>query len=88
MPGRSSAPRRAHNRTARAVERTVPSQLACQAVTACWYVTAGHDPVDVAEHRARAPWYAAKAQPAAAAHRRVDRRHSREVPPRHHRRQI
>jgi hypothetical protein len=45
----------ARNRTARAVERTVPFQLACQAITVCWYATAGHDPADVAEHRARAP---------------------------------
>ncbi len=36
----------ARNRTARAVERTVPFQLACQAITACWYATAGHDPAD------------------------------------------
>ena len=56
----------ARNRTARAVERTVPFQLACQAVTACWYATAGHDPADVAEHRARAPWYTTKAQPSTA----------------------
>jgi hypothetical protein len=56
----------ARNRTACAVERTVPFQLACQAVTACWYATAGHDPADVAEHRARAPWYTKKAQPSTA----------------------
>jgi DDE superfamily endonuclease len=56
----------ARNRTARAVERTVPFQLACQAVTACWYATAGNDPADVAEHRARAPWYTTKAQPSTA----------------------
>ena len=29
-------------------------------------VSAGHDPADVADHRARAPWYASKAQPATA----------------------
>ena len=56
----------ARNRTARAVERTVPFQLACQAIAICWYATAGHDPADVAEHRARAPWYASKAQPSTA----------------------
>jgi len=56
----------ARNRTARAVERTVPFQLACQAITTCWYATAGHDPADVAEHRARAPWYTSKAQPSTA----------------------
>jgi hypothetical protein len=52
----------ARNRTAAAVERTVPFQLACQAITACWYATAGHDPADVAEHRARAPCYTTKAR--------------------------
>jgi hypothetical protein len=56
----------ARNGTARAVERTVPFQLACQAIATCWYATAGHHPADVAEHRARAPWYASKAQPSTA----------------------
>jgi hypothetical protein len=56
----------ARNRTARAVERTVPFALACQAIATCWYATAGHDPADVAGHRARAPWYASKAQPSTA----------------------
>jgi len=56
----------ARNRTARAVERTIPFQLACQAIATCWYATAGHGPADVAEHRARAPWYASKAQPSTA----------------------
>jgi hypothetical protein len=56
----------ARNRTARAVERTIPFQLACQAIATCWYATAGHDPADVAERRARAPWYASKAQPSTA----------------------
>ncbi|MGH3292695.1 MAG: hypothetical protein ACRDP7_12885 [Trebonia sp.] len=54
------------NRTARAVERTVPFQLACQAIATCWYATAGHDPTDVADHRARAPWYTSKTQPSTA----------------------
>ncbi len=56
----------ARNRTARAVERAVPFQLACQAITTCWYATAGHDPADPADHRARAPWYTTKAQPSTA----------------------
>jgi hypothetical protein len=56
----------ARNRTARAVERTIPFQLACQAITTCWYATAGHDPADAANHRARAPWYTTKAQPSTA----------------------
>ncbi len=41
----------------------MPFQLACQAITTCWYATAGHDPADVAGGRACAPWYASKAQP-------------------------
>jgi hypothetical protein len=56
----------ARNRTARAVERAVPFQLARQAITTCWYATAGHDPADVEDHRARAPWYTTKAQPSTA----------------------
>ncbi len=56
----------ARNRTARAVERTVPFQLACQAIATCWYATAGHDPADVAGHRARAPWYTSQTQPSTA----------------------
>jgi Transposase DDE domain len=56
----------ARNRTARAVERAVPFQLACQAIATCWYATTGHDPADVAHHRTRAPWYTAKAHPSTA----------------------
>jgi hypothetical protein len=56
----------ARNRTAAAVERTIPFTLACQAIATCWYATAGHDPADAADHRARAPWYASKAQPSTA----------------------
>ena len=56
----------ARNRTARAVERTVPFQLACQAAAVTWYATIGHDPADVDGHRARAPWYTSKAQPSTA----------------------
>src|SRR5205823_400853 len=50
----------ARNRTARAVERTIPFQLACQAIATCWYATAGHDPADIDARRARAPWYASR----------------------------
>ena len=53
----------ARNRTPNAVRRTVPFQLACQAITACWYATAGHDPADIEERRAAAPWYKTKTQP-------------------------
>jgi hypothetical protein len=56
----------ARNRTARAVERTVPFQIACQAAAVTWYATAGHDPADLHERRALAPWYASKAEPATA----------------------
>ena len=56
----------ARNRTARAVERTVPFQIACQAAAVTWYATAGYDPADLHERRALAPWYASKAEPATA----------------------
>jgi hypothetical protein len=56
----------APSRTARAVERTIPFQLACQAIATCWYATAGHDPADTEDHRARAPWYTTKTQPSTA----------------------
>jgi DDE superfamily endonuclease len=56
----------ARNRTARAVERTIPFQLACQAVAVTWYATAGHDPADLDGHRFRSPWYTSKAQPSTA----------------------
>ena len=36
----------ARNRTARAVERTIPFDGACQAIAVCWYATAGHHPAD------------------------------------------
>jgi hypothetical protein len=44
----------ARNRTPDAVRRTVPFQLACQAIAACGYATAGHDPADIEERRAAA----------------------------------
>ncbi len=56
----------ARNRLPAAVHRTVPFTLACQSLTALWYVTAGHHPGDVDEHRARAPWYRTKAEPSTA----------------------
>jgi DDE superfamily endonuclease len=56
----------ARNRTAAAVERTVPFQIACQAIAVTWYATAGHDPADLHERRALAPWYASKTEPATA----------------------
>ena len=57
---------RARNRTANAVRRTIPFQLTCQTLAMTWYATAGHDPADVEEHRARAPWYRSKGRPSTA----------------------
>jgi hypothetical protein len=56
----------ARNRTPQAVRRTVPFQLACQAIATCWYATAGHHPADVEDRRVRAPWYRTKARPSTA----------------------
>ncbi len=56
----------ARNRTARAVERAVPFQLACQTITTIWYATAGYHPADIEARRARAPWYKTKVQPSTA----------------------
>ena len=56
----------ARNRTARAVERTVPFQVICQAIAVCWYATAGHDPSDIDARRLRAPWYRGKTEPSTA----------------------
>jgi hypothetical protein len=56
----------ARNRTARAVERTVPFMLACQALAVCWYATAGHHPADAEARRLAAPWYTTKAEPSTA----------------------
>lgn len=56
----------ARNRTAAAVERTVPFQIACQAAAVTWYATAGHDQSDLHERRALAPWYTSKAEPSTA----------------------
>ncbi|MCA1680936.1 MAG: transposase, partial [Actinobacteria bacterium] len=47
----------ARNRTPKAVQRTVPFQFLCMTLTILWYALSGHHPTDVAEHRARAPWY-------------------------------
>jgi hypothetical protein len=56
----------ARNRTAAAVERTVPFQIACQAAAVTWYATVGHDPADLHERRTLAPWYTSKAEPSTA----------------------
>ncbi|HSV65474.1 MAG TPA: hypothetical protein VLJ59_06135 [Mycobacteriales bacterium] len=56
----------AHNRKPRAVERTVPSGLACLTLAICWHATTGHQPADVTEHRTRRPWHRAKTTPSTA----------------------
>ena len=56
----------ARNRTAHAVERTVPFMLACQAIAVTWYSAAGHSPADTAARRANAPWYTSKTEPSTA----------------------
>ena len=53
----------AENRTEKAVQRTVPFQFLTMTLTICWYALHGHHPDDVAEHRARAPWYLTKTNP-------------------------
>lgn len=63
---RSRANGQARNRAAAAVRRTIPFQLACQTLTMTWYMTVGHDPADLDERRARAPWYRSKNQPSTA----------------------
>ena len=68
------------NRTATAVGRTVPFQLACQALAMTWYAVAGHDPADIDGHRARAVVH--HQGPA------IDRGHGRQAPLRPDRRQI
>jgi hypothetical protein len=56
----------ARNRTAAAVERTVPFMLTCQALAICWYAAAGHHPADTEARRLDAPWYTAKTEPSTA----------------------
>ena len=56
----------ARNRTGNAVRRTIPFQLACQTLATIWYAVAGHDPADIEDRRARAPWYRTKNQPSTA----------------------
>jgi hypothetical protein len=70
----------ARNRTARAVERTIPFQLACQAITTCWYATAGHNPADTQTRRNRSLVHVEGSA--------LDRRHHRQAPPRPYRRPI
>jgi SRSO17 transposase len=56
----------ARNRTRKAVQRTAPFQFLTMTLTITWYALHGHHPDDVAEHRARAPWYLSKTNPSSA----------------------
>lgn len=53
----------ARNRTARAVERTVPFGLSVYTLIILWYAQHGHPTHDVAVHRSLSPWYRTKAEP-------------------------
>jgi hypothetical protein len=53
----------ARNRTARAVERTVPFGLAVYTLIIVWYTQHGHPTQDVSAHRTLSPWYTTKAEP-------------------------
>ena len=53
----------AQNRTPLAVQRTAPFAFLCLTLTITWYALHGHDPSDIAERRARQPWYRTKHQP-------------------------
>lgn len=53
----------ARNRAEQAVKRTVPFQLLTMTLTVIWYALSGHHPGDIAEHRARSPWYLTKTTP-------------------------
>jgi hypothetical protein len=52
----------ARNRTARAVERTVPFGLTAYTLVILWYTRHGNAAADVAAHRAASPWYTRKTE--------------------------
>jgi hypothetical protein len=52
----------ARNRTARAVERTVPFGLTTYTLVILWYARHGNPTADVAAHRAISPWYTHKTE--------------------------
>jgi len=54
------------NRTARAVERTVPFAFLIQSLMICWYAISCDPAAGIERRRQRSPWYRAKATPAAA----------------------
>lgn len=53
----------ARNRAEQAVKRTAPFQFLTMTLTVIWYALSGHHPGDIAEHRARSPWYLTKTAP-------------------------
>lgn len=53
------------NRTARAVERTVPFGFLIQTLLITWYARSAADPADVSRRRRECPWYTAKTTPSA-----------------------
>jgi hypothetical protein len=53
----------ARNRTAHAVERTVPFGLTVYTMTILWYAQHGRPRQDVAAHRILSPWYKTKTDP-------------------------
>lgn len=54
----------ARNRTARAVQRTVPFALLVHSLVIIWYARHGHRPHVTTDRRAAQPWYRSKAEPA------------------------
>jgi hypothetical protein len=54
------------NRTAGAVERTVPFAFLIQSLVICWYAIACDPAAGIGQRRQRSPWHTAKATPAAA----------------------
>lgn len=53
------------NRTARAVERTVPFGFLIQTLLITWYARSAADPADVSRRRRECPWYTSKTTPSA-----------------------
>jgi hypothetical protein len=53
----------ARNRTASAVERTVPFGFLIQSLTIIWYTIAGYDHIDIDARRLAQPWYRTKTEP-------------------------
>ena len=53
----------ARNRTASAVERTVPFGFLIRSLTIIWYTIAGYDHIDIDARRLAQPWYRTKTEP-------------------------